>query len=126
MQEQGVTDDRWSNLTPAERRVIALVSEGLTNINIAERLSVSPRTVQRHLYSVFRKLGVSSRTGLAAAAFERRTQQEATVDMPRLIGRDEHFGSQDEATVRRTTNDVSLPRTEGDDPREQETEGGRG
>lgn len=54
-------------LTPSERAVVALVCEGLTNPQIAERLSVSPRTVQGHLLKVFKKLNVSSRTQLATS-----------------------------------------------------------
>lgn len=102
MRDQGDAANRWSNLTAAETRVIALVCEGLTNIKIAERLSVSPRTVQRHLYSIFRKLDVSSRTALAAAAFEWRTQQDTPGDMSHLNRRDELFGSQDEVDGGRT------------------------
>ncbi len=51
-------------LTATERRVVELVCEGLTNPQIAQRLSVSPRTVQGHLLKVFRKYRVSSRTEL--------------------------------------------------------------
>ncbi len=63
--------DGWGRLTRAERRIVALTCEGLTNPEIGERLSVSPRTVQRHLYEVFRKVGVSSRTQLVAEAVRR-------------------------------------------------------
>ena len=50
-----------ASLTPAEREVALLVAEGLTNPEIADRLFISPRTVQSHLRSVFAKLQVSSR-----------------------------------------------------------------
>lgn len=53
-------------LTATERTVANLVCEGLTNPQIAERLSVSRRTIQGHLSNVFKKLSVSSRTELAA------------------------------------------------------------
>ena len=39
----------WASLTPTERDVVRLVSEGLANVDIATRLFVSPRTVQTHL-----------------------------------------------------------------------------
>lgn len=68
-------EDRWGKLTAAERRVVELACEGLTNRGIAERLSISPRTVQRHLYEIFRKLGVSSRTALVAGAVRRELRQ---------------------------------------------------
>jgi predicted ATPase/class 3 adenylate cyclase/DNA-binding CsgD family transcriptional regulator len=55
----------WASLTPAERDVVRLVSEGLANNDIAARLFVSPRTVQTHLTHVYTKLGLTSRVQLA-------------------------------------------------------------
>ena len=55
----------WSSLTKRERQVVELVSEGLTNIEIAERLVISLETVKTHLSRCFSKLGVSRRSGLA-------------------------------------------------------------
>lgn len=46
-------------LTTREREILALVSDGLTNREVAARLHLSPRTVDAHLRSVFRKLGVA-------------------------------------------------------------------
>jgi len=48
-------------LTPAEANVLGLLSNGLTNEQIAEKLFVSPATVRTHVYNLFRKLGVRSR-----------------------------------------------------------------
>lgn len=56
----------WEALTRTERRVVALLAEGLTNREIAERLFISSRTVETHVSHAFRKLRVSSRTELAA------------------------------------------------------------
>lgn len=53
-------------LTDAERQVAELVASGLTNRQVAERLVVTAKTVEAHLSRVYRKLGVSSRTQLAA------------------------------------------------------------
>jgi DNA-binding CsgD family transcriptional regulator len=61
----------WDALTPAERRVVALVGEGLTNPQIASRLFVSPDTVKGHVSAAFRKLGVANRAELAAEAVRR-------------------------------------------------------
>jgi DNA-binding CsgD family transcriptional regulator len=61
----------WAALTPAERDVVRLVSEGLANNDIATRLFVSPRTVQTHLTHVYTKLGLASRVQLAQEAARR-------------------------------------------------------
>jgi DNA-binding CsgD family transcriptional regulator len=53
-------------LTDAEREVVDLVAEGLTNSDIAARLHLSVRTVEAHLSHAFAKLGVHSRTALVA------------------------------------------------------------
>jgi DNA-binding CsgD family transcriptional regulator len=58
----------WASLTPAERDVVRLVSEGLGNKDIATRLFVSPRTVQTHLTHVYTKLGLTSRVQLVQEA----------------------------------------------------------
>jgi predicted ATPase/class 3 adenylate cyclase/DNA-binding CsgD family transcriptional regulator len=58
----------WGSLTPTERDVVQLVSEGLANNDIASRLFVSPRTVQTHLTHVYTKLGLTSRVQLAQEA----------------------------------------------------------
>ena len=58
----------WASLTPTERDVVRLVSEGLGNNDIATRLFVSPRTVQSHLTHVYTKLGISSRVQLVQEA----------------------------------------------------------
>ncbi|OBB99388.1 LuxR C-terminal-related transcriptional regulator [Mycobacterium sp. 852002-40037_SCH5390672] len=58
----------WASLTPTERDVVRLVSQGLANNDIATRLFVSPRTVQTHLTHVYTKLGLSSRVQLAQEA----------------------------------------------------------
>jgi predicted ATPase/class 3 adenylate cyclase/DNA-binding CsgD family transcriptional regulator len=58
----------WGSLTPTERDVVRLLSEGLANNVIAARLFVSPRTVQTHLTHVYTKLGLSSRVQLAQEA----------------------------------------------------------
>jgi DNA-binding CsgD family transcriptional regulator len=55
------------SLTPSERRVAQMAAEGPTNREIAQALFVTPKTVEVHLSSVYRKLGISSRSQLPAA-----------------------------------------------------------
>lgn len=57
-------------LTAQERLVASLVAEGLANKEIAARLFLSPRTIDFHLRNVFAKLGIASRTELAALRVE--------------------------------------------------------
>jgi DNA-binding CsgD family transcriptional regulator/tetratricopeptide (TPR) repeat protein len=54
-------------LTPSERRVAEMAAEGPTNREIAQALFVTQRTVEVHLTSIYRKLGISSRMQLPAA-----------------------------------------------------------
>jgi DNA-binding CsgD family transcriptional regulator len=61
----------WAGLTPSELEVVRLVGEHLTNPEIAARLFVSRATVKSHLVHVFSKLGINSRSELAAAAIKR-------------------------------------------------------
>lgn len=56
----------WASLTAVERDVAALVADGLTNRQVAERLFLSAHTVDFHLRKVFQKLGTRSRVDLAA------------------------------------------------------------
>ncbi|MFC8957496.1 LuxR C-terminal-related transcriptional regulator [Streptomyces sp. NPDC057101] len=57
--------DLRSALSERDRKVAELAAEGLRSRQIAERLFLSPRIVDSHLNSAYRKLGVSSRTALA-------------------------------------------------------------
>ncbi|MFI0448978.1 helix-turn-helix transcriptional regulator [Actinomadura sp. 6N118] len=54
-----------NDLTPQELRIARLVAEGVSNREVAARLFLSPRTVEYHLYKIYPKLGISSRTELA-------------------------------------------------------------
>ncbi|MFC9971582.1 LuxR C-terminal-related transcriptional regulator [Spirillospora sp. NPDC127200] len=57
--------DALNSLTPQELRIARLVAEGASNKDVAARLFLSPRTVEYHLYKIYPKLGVASRTELA-------------------------------------------------------------
>ncbi|MDQ1071048.1 ATP-binding protein [Streptomyces canus] len=61
-------------LTPQEREIAELAASGLTNKQIAERLYISHRTVSAHLYRIYPKLGISSRTALRDALAARDTE----------------------------------------------------
>jgi DNA-binding NarL/FixJ family response regulator len=53
-------------LTRSERDVVEHVADGLTDREIARSLTISPRTVHKHLENVYRKLGAGNRTSLVA------------------------------------------------------------
>ena len=53
-------DDPLEELTPREREVLELMAEGRTNHAIAERLVVTERAVEKHVTSIFGKLGLAS------------------------------------------------------------------
>jgi DNA-binding NarL/FixJ family response regulator len=64
-------------LTPAEVRVFWEVIQGYTNKQIANRLFVSPRTVQTHLSHILTKLSLENRAQLIRFAYEKGYQPRA-------------------------------------------------
>jgi RNA polymerase sigma factor (sigma-70 family) len=56
--------DAVGQLTPQERQIIQLAAEGLSNREIGQRLYLSHRTIESHLYRVYPKLGITSRAQL--------------------------------------------------------------
>jgi two-component system, NarL family, response regulator DevR len=66
LRNQSVTMTSMSALTAQERRVLELVGEGLTNRQIAERLSLSEKTVKNYVASLLSKLGMQRRSQAAA------------------------------------------------------------
>jgi DNA-binding CsgD family transcriptional regulator len=65
--------------TPREMEVLSAIGDGLTNKMIARRLDISLHTVKFHVESLFRKLGVRTRTEALAKARERRLKH--TIDL---------------------------------------------
>jgi len=65
------TLDLYETLTGREREVLQLAAEGLSNAEIAARLSISPRTVEVHRAALMRKLGLHSPTDLIRFALRR-------------------------------------------------------
>jgi DNA-binding CsgD family transcriptional regulator/tetratricopeptide (TPR) repeat protein len=59
-------------LTAREVQVLRLLTLGLTTLQIAERLIISPRTADAHLRSIYNKLGVTSRTAATRSAIEHK------------------------------------------------------
>lgn len=64
----GKIERKLELLTQRERQIVRLVSEGMSNKEIARQLNVSPGTVKVHLYNIFQKLEITNRTVLAALA----------------------------------------------------------
>ena len=67
----------WAAMTDSELAVVRLVAEGLTNREVAERLYISPHTVDGHLRHAFEKLGINSRVILTRIASEHPRTGEA-------------------------------------------------
>jgi DNA-binding NarL/FixJ family response regulator len=61
---------RIGSLSEREAQVLRLLAAGKTNRAIADELFISEKTVARHVSNIFDKLGVSSRTGATAWAFQ--------------------------------------------------------
>ena len=71
VKESGGEDPAFESLTAREREVLALITEGLGNAQIAERLSISEKTVRNHVSNVFDKLGVWTRAQAMVFAHDR-------------------------------------------------------
>jgi two-component system response regulator NreC len=67
----GTDKESYDGLTSREREVLKLIAEGYTNQEIAERLVLSPATVQTHRANMMAKLGLHSRTELIKYAIRR-------------------------------------------------------
>jgi DNA-binding NarL/FixJ family response regulator len=65
-------DPELDQLTPREREVLRLIARGYLYKEIAQQLSISPKTVEAHVSAVLRKLQLSSRHELSRWAVERR------------------------------------------------------
>jgi ATP/maltotriose-dependent transcriptional regulator MalT len=76
------TQGNPAGLTSRELEVLALLGQGLRNVDIAERLVVSPKTVDHHVSAILRKLGVPNRLAAAEEA-HRLGLKNREIDVPR-------------------------------------------
>ncbi|MBR1168003.1 LuxR C-terminal-related transcriptional regulator [Bradyrhizobium liaoningense] len=70
--DSGKNENLLELLTPRERQIVRLVSEGMSNKEIAHQLNVSDGTVKVHLHNIFQKLEITNRTVLATLALLQR------------------------------------------------------
>jgi two-component system response regulator NreC len=68
--ESGDQTHVYDDLTPREREVLTLIAEGLSNAEIAEKLVISVKTVDRHRENIMRKLNLHSRIDLVKYALK--------------------------------------------------------
>jgi DNA-binding CsgD family transcriptional regulator len=78
----GSIGDGDGELTAREREVAALVADGLTNAELARRLYISPKTAAVHVSNILAKLGMSSRTEVAAWAVRTGLASESDPTIP--------------------------------------------
>ena len=70
-QATGIEDQAFASLSAREREVLGLITQGLGNAQIAQRLSISEKTVRNHVSNLFDKLGVWTRAQAIVFAIER-------------------------------------------------------
>jgi two-component system response regulator DevR len=68
----GTSENALSSLSPQEKRVLALIADGLTNKEVAAQLNLSDKTVKNYLSTVFEKLHVSRRAEAAVIYAQRK------------------------------------------------------
>jgi DNA-binding NarL/FixJ family response regulator len=77
MRDQATTTDPLATLTDQERRILALIGEGLTNRQIGDRLYLAEKTVKNYVSALFAKLGMQRRAQAAAYAAHVFDDQQA-------------------------------------------------
>ena len=77
MRDQATAADPLAGLTDQERRILALIGEGLTNRQIGDRLFLAEKTVKNYVSALFAKLGMQRRAQAAAYAARVFDQQQA-------------------------------------------------
>lgn len=74
--------DPLEALSPREKEILQLIAEEYTSAEIAERLFISVKTVEKHRASLMQKLGVRNIAGLVRAAVKYRLVDRDAQDMP--------------------------------------------
>lgn len=80
MRDQATAADPLAGLTDQERRILALIGEGLTNRQIGDRLFLAEKTVKNYVSALFAKLGMQRRAQAAAYAARIFDQQQAAAE----------------------------------------------
>ena len=76
LQQPGSPTDGGDELTTREQEVLVCIAEGLTSREIASRLTLSPKTVDRHRENIMAKLNLHNRVGLVKYAIDKRLLKE--------------------------------------------------
>ena len=77
-------DERLARLTDQERKILALIAEGLTNRQIAESMFLAEKTVKNYVSNLLAKLGMERRTEAAVFAGTARRRDRTVIPVRRL------------------------------------------
>ena len=69
-------DDAFASLSPQEDRILGLIADGLTNGEIAAKLSLAEKTIKNYVSQIYAKLGVERRSQAARLVTERRMRKQ--------------------------------------------------
>jgi DNA-binding NarL/FixJ family response regulator len=82
MRDHAAANDPLADLTDQERRILALIGEGLTNRQIGDRLFLAEKTIKNYVSALFTKLGLQRRAQAAAYATRVFEQQRPGHEPP--------------------------------------------
>ena len=83
--------EKWRGLTAREREVLSLLADACGNAEIASRLRISPKTVERHVSSILGKLSVCSRVAAALWLYDARSRGDLCAPEGNPSGKDAGF-----------------------------------
>jgi len=76
----GVEERMGRELTPCETKVLGYLTQGYSNKEIAEALSITPKTIKHHVTQILMKLGAKSRTHAVSIALRNGVTAQSTVE----------------------------------------------